>query len=679
MFCKIDHFNRELQTKNKVRVKNKNKCGLLLFFPCLIAGFFVFAKNTIAVTNHLLITEVQIADKLSTNHDFIEIYNPTDSIINLKGYRLVKRSDKITSPETSIKSWDSDAFINPESYILWAFNSSADNFANMLKADFWTGSIISPKNGIAIRLGKENEGTIIDSVGWGADCKNIFCDNPFIDVIDDTHTINRKMADGEFIDTNNDSADFVLGIPSPKKETVEIAMPEPKIYSNNITLNEILPYPSNGDNEFIELYNPSTENSDLSAWILRDGSKTGKYIFPADTTILAQDYLVVYKKDFKFALNNSGLESVMLYNPEEKIISTLTYTSAKKDISYNFDGSSWRWSKFLTPGAINIFNNLPTSKTEVPKKIYKNTYADFSAAGADEDNDNLKYTWDFGDGHKSYLPETHHKYEKTGNYAVTLKIFDGSEEDLKTFEVAVENFPALDVNIIGLSPNPAGADTDVEYILLKNATKKKINLNGWSIATASKKDFTNHPINLDLILKPKQEFKLTHLYSKFSLNNTSAKIELRYPNGKVASKTSYKSPVKSIPDDATYEKIKGGWTWKFPIIKSKNPTAVASIEPSIEASIQQPPEKTAEQLEQELEAAKNLGNFSPTPEIENKKQTKFSLLNFGLHITTVKAFSETVSISNHTKTQDSPICKHWLTQLCDNLFFKFNFWLNGVL
>ncbi len=650
---------------------------MLLFLSCFLTGFFVFAENIIAETNHLLITEVQISDQDSSSHDFIEIYNPTNSTINLNNYRLIKRTATSNS-DSSIKSWGPADSINPEEYKIWAFSSKDDDFASTLKADFWTGSIVSPKNGIAIRSGAIDTGVIIDSVGWGADCKNIFCNNPFITVIDDAHTINRKMKSGKFVDTDNDADDFILGLPSPKENTIEIPEEKPKIYSNNIALNEILPYPPKGQDEFIELYNPAENDVKLADWILRDGSKNGEYIFPDGTSIESQGYLLIYKEKFKFALNNSGTESVTLSSPDEKIVSEVSYTGAKENISYNFNGQTWRWSKFLTPNAENIFNNLPQVKDDVPKKAYQNMYADFSAKGKDADKDKLKYTWDFDDGHKSYLRETRHKYAKTGKYNIILKISDGSEDTIRTFKIAVKKFPKLDVKIVGLSPNPKGKDTDAEFIIVKNNSPKKINLKDWSVASGTKKTI-NHPIAQDSFIAPGKSAKITHLLSKFTLPNTAAKIELRYPTGKVASKLAYKSPAKSVAEDATYEKTKLGWVWKNQTPPSTVPAAdttlLATAQPTQEIT---PPQKNLEQLSQELETKENLGKFSPSPEFETKKKTKFSLLNFGLRIKTVSAFSneESIPTKNYFSTSEFPARKHWLIKLVDDISSKLNLSIN---
>ena len=63
---------------------------LFLFFPLL----------TGAENDHLLIVEVQIAGE-KANNDFIKIYNPTDSDLDISGYKLRKRSS--TGGESSIR------------------------------------------------------------------------------------------------------------------------------------------------------------------------------------------------------------------------------------------------------------------------------------------------------------------------------------------------------------------------------------------------------------------------------------------------------------------------------------------------------------------------------------------------------------------------------------------------
>ncbi len=336
-----------------------------------------------------------------------------------------------------------------------------------------------------------------------------------------------------------------------------------------LRLNEILPNPIGDEStdEFIELYNPNETSVNLKYWTLKDASKTGAYTFSKDILIAPKSYFVIYRSDFKFALNNSN-ETVSLIAPNEKIVSAVSYKTAKENASYNFakDTNKWRWSKHLTPGYDNVFNNLPViTKFDIDKKVYKNVYADFSAKAKDVDGEKLKVRWDFGDGHKSYIWKTRHKYDKTGTYHASVRIQDESEEITKDFIIKVKKYPKYDIKITKISPNPAGKDTGVEYIIIKNNSHKKINLQNWSVATGTnKKKLVNHPISKKLIIKSGQTKIITKKYCALTLPNKTGVIEIRRPSGSVSDKLKYGDKDISIPDNATYEKIDGVWQWFVP-------------------------------------------------------------------------------------------------------------------
>jgi len=353
-----------------------------------------------------------------------------------------------------------------------------------------------------------------------------------------------------------------------------------KEYSNKVYLNEILPNPSGDEKtgEYIEIYNPAKNKIDLAGWILRDSSKTGKYVLLEKAIIKTKGYLVIYRVDFKFALNNSGNEMVYLLDPNESIVASIAYSKAKEDVSYNFDGEDWRWSRFLTPGKENKFNKLPKIQVKIDKKIYKNIYADFEVKINDPDKDKTKIVWNFGDGRKSYKRKTRHKYKETGDYKASIKVNDGSEDIIKKFNVKVKNFPRPKVRITRLSPNPEGKDSENEWIEVKNKSKKDVNLKNWSIATGkSSKKLINHPIYEDFIIKPGETEKITRGISKFSLNNKKSRIELRYPDGRVAHKAKYKRK-DGVKEDEIYEKVKGeGWKWSQIAVNVKDIEGVVNI------------------------------------------------------------------------------------------------------
>lgn len=338
------------------------------------------------------------------------------------------------------------------------------------------------------------------------------------------------------------------------------------IYPNKIRINEILPNPKGEENEgeFVELYNYEKKDINLENWTLKDSSKTGKYIFPENKIIKAGGFLKIYRKDFKFALNNSGGEVVYLLNPKGEEVFMVKYDSAKENVSYGFDSVSnkWRWSRFLTPGEKNIFDKIPKIKINIDNNIYEDIYADFEVKIDGIKKEELKIKWDFGDNHKSYKQKTRHKYKKEGSYNVTVSVFNGSESFEFKNNIEVKIFPQRDVEIISFMPNPKGKDTEGEWIEIKNNYKKKINLNNWSIATGKdKKSLINHPINKKFQINQNKTEKINREYSYFSLNNKEGYIELRYPDGKVADSVGYENK-RGIKDDDIYKKDENGeWVW----------------------------------------------------------------------------------------------------------------------
>ncbi len=123
--------------------------------------------------SHILISQVQISGGPGqTTNDFIEIYNPSGEEFNLKGHRLVKRTQTGAS-DTLIKSWTGDAFIPAYGFYLWA-NSGYSAIAAL--PDSATTASIADNNGIAIRSGPNDTGTVVDSVAWG-NAENVFIEN----------------------------------------------------------------------------------------------------------------------------------------------------------------------------------------------------------------------------------------------------------------------------------------------------------------------------------------------------------------------------------------------------------------------------------------------------------------------------------------------------------------------
>ncbi len=464
-----------------------------------------------------------------------------------------------------------------------------------------------------------------------------------------------------------------------------------------VFINEILPDPEKGTDEFIEIYNSGDTESDLSGWKLHDATKKGEYEFENHLMIGAKKFLTVFGEVFKFALNSSK-ETLTLRDEEGKIVSEIYYDKSKKGASYNFNGSSWKWSKFLTPGKENIFNSEPYGKIKIPDEVYEKVYADFSVGTGDADGDIVKVTWDFGDKHKSYLAKTRHKYVKKGTYDGSVKLSDGSEDVVHNFTVKVEEFPHPKVKITIVNANPEGSDTKNETITIQNKSKKKINLKGWSIATGWK-NFVNHPIREDVEINKNKSKELTREVSSFTLNNKKDKIELRYPDGEVAYKLKYKKE-EGIEEGEVYKKVEGGWEWareisndklqitsnkQNPINNSQNNDETSGISDQDTISNIKNAEISEQLLDVEIEEASSVisNQLSIKTEKENKllamtnEEIEIELLKFDENFPE-NAFVKEVD-GKYLLVPESPEQEHYAVVFLSELSTKTNIGLNALL
>lgn len=558
------------------------------------------------------------------NEDLIEISNLSDEGINIKGFRLVKRA-KTSTKDTTIKSWDKDTIIPPESSYIWA--NSDNGFAESVGADTKTTQTISEGNGIAIRNGKENEGIIVDSINWKENTDS-----------DEEHPIKPKES-----------------------------------YLGKIKINEIYPSPhtKDGEKEFIEIINVGQENINIKDLIATDSSHKGNPL-EKDLFLAAGE---IYALEGTFYLNTPA-DTVRLINFDEKIIDSISYDQAKSGYSYSFDNSGWRWTKKITPGRKNEFDNILQGKIKKDKKIYAGLAADFEVVA---DEKVKKFIWNFGDEHKSYLRKTRHKYEKAGIYSASLKISGEGEDNVYSFEVIAEKFPRRDVRIIRLNPNPEGKDVQNEWIEIENNTEKKINLKNWSIASGTK-NLYNHPIKKDFAVKPGKTKKLTKNDCAFTLANKKSVIELRYPNGETAQHVSYNKD--KIEEEEIYEKINDDWQWTETISDIKEKSADKQPHPK-----ESPVEIPAEMPLKESAINEN-GQYSFSSDWQEKTNRRKEMLSYGTNVKLAFDISTEPRVLGAFKINSEnnfyfftpPVKnKHWAICLAQEYLRKINYLCNKIL
>lgn len=191
---------------------------LVLSSTAIFAFFFLLfhsAQTTKAATaTHVVISEIQIEGATVTD-EFVELYNPTNSDINLTGWELIRKTAAVDAEEQPLATLSGT--ISSHGFMLIANvgydgTTPADN-------TYDTEFNITDNNSIALR---NESGTIIDLVGMGTSntAEETTIQNPI-----DNRSIERKansssslesMISGgidEFLgngeDTDNNANDFI--------------------------------------------------------------------------------------------------------------------------------------------------------------------------------------------------------------------------------------------------------------------------------------------------------------------------------------------------------------------------------------------------------------------------------------------------------------------------------------
>jgi hypothetical protein len=536
----------------------------------------------------IILSEIRIEGN-GPDDEFVELYNAGTGTVNISGFDLIRKyvsETKIdgvsvrTGKEASVIKSFPDFELAAGAYYLWA--NREGKYASPF-ADAQTGYSLSENNALALR---KKDGTLIDSVSWGSDT-----DLTRFGTTDPTLPNPGK---GSLVRNLQNLTWSVVGKPTPtNSQNQTIADPElpPPPPQGVIRINEIFPNPKEkGEaNEWIELRNTGAEPISLLGWTLRSGS--GKFTWteklPEEQRVIpGGGFLILPRSLTRLSLRNTDGNVTLLAPDGITTMDSVTYEKSAEGASYGlFESTRFRWSKTLTPGSDNVFGKEPkVKKTSIPKNGYRSMLVPFSATG---NKKAMKYVWDFGDGHKSYLDTTSHRFAKTGTYEGSLTLRDGIEETVKPFTIRIGKYPNRAIHLTELCPNPAGTDTDNEWVRIKNDDTKRIDLSGWIIASATEKTkLVNHIILTDRSIEPGEEIALTHADSRFTLPNERAVIELRRPDGKTVQTIEYFQDGGAA-ENAIFTEIDGStWAWSVPETDTNIPSpsmeADATDEPDIE-------------------------------------------------------------------------------------------------
>ena len=139
------------------------------------------------------------------------------------------------------------------------------------------------------------------------------------------------------------------------------------VYSSLVIISELCSNPvlNETNNEWIELFNNSSEEVNLNGWVLEDTKGTvRRYLINRDLIILPFGYTVLYRKETGIVLNNDE-DSVKLIQPNNNVLFQVpTYLDGEEGWAWHRkENGNWQWTTKPTPGRKNIIS-LPVEIKE---------------------------------------------------------------------------------------------------------------------------------------------------------------------------------------------------------------------------------------------------------------------------------------------------------------------------
>jgi hypothetical protein len=295
--------------------------ALITIVPLLLILFFPKSSYAINQGDVVINEFAAVTAGTATDSDWVELYNRTESEIDLTGW-ILRDSTESNKKELSGK-------ICPKSFRKF-------DFSNKLNKDVDTIRIF------------DGPGDLIDSVSYP----------------EQVPAHQQGQSTGRDPDGSSNWKTF--SSPSPTDILCEPpSNPPPNPSSSNIVLSEFMPNPDGGD-EWAEVYNPNNFEVDAGGWKIDDiEGGSSPYSIPTGTKIAAQAYAVF---SFSAKLNNSG-DSIRLLDPGSAVVESYSFGETAKGVAFAKDSSgNWQATTTPTPGAANkITPPASQNKTQAAK------------------------------------------------------------------------------------------------------------------------------------------------------------------------------------------------------------------------------------------------------------------------------------------------------------------------
>ncbi|HAH04367.1 MAG: OB-fold nucleic acid binding domain protein [Parcubacteria group bacterium GW2011_GWA2_43_17] len=319
------------------------------------------------------------------------------------------------------------------------------------------------------------------------------------------------------------------------------------------------PAGADADHEWLEIFNYSTSTSYIinADWRFNDGSNHQLSLVLGDELIEPFEYLVLAADDQIFlqdypdyqgslvdtvmSLNNSQDNLSLSVDVGQSFFATTTYqsTGGGDDNGYSLVWLEENWQESAVIGGAPGFDDLlvgpvSTSTAEI---------TDDQPTSTDETLDD-----DFATSTPAVTDDTP---------TSTLETLGEGEQTPTSTEEGVAYASQIMINEI--LANPAGSDTEAEWLELYNREAVAVDLEGWQLGDDSQNRYTvSQSDYASTTIAAFGYFVVYRQESGLALNNDGDSVKLYQPDGNLLDQAEY---IETAKDSWSYVKNGGNWYW----------------------------------------------------------------------------------------------------------------------